>query len=142
MAPAAGRQQKSRLLLPSVETLRIRTKGESMSNRPSLVAFHGNSSDSIAEKSPVKGAGQKKLLVAGTDLQLAVAIKPYSALRHFLRISLRSHQHGWRLVDQIGARRELPVLTFPRPLGIEPSNPHASLRLNVDKRRTLEGFVY
>ena len=36
------RKQKSRLLLPSVETLRIKTKGESMSNRPSLVAFHGN----------------------------------------------------------------------------------------------------
>lgn len=62
MAPAAGRQQKSRLLLPSVETLRIRTKGESMSNRPSLVAFHGNRSDSITEKSPVKGAGQKKVV--------------------------------------------------------------------------------
>ena len=67
----------------------------------------------------------KNLLMAGTDLRLAVAIKPYPALRHFLRISLRIHQHGWRLISLIGARRELPVLTFPRPLGIEPSNPHA-----------------
>lgn len=41
-------------------------------------------------------------------------------------------QHGWGLLDQIGARQELPVLTFPRSLGIEPSNPHAC-KLLVDR---------
>ena len=34
------------------------------------------------------------MMVAGADLRLAVAIKPYSALRHVLRISLRIHHHG------------------------------------------------
>ena len=40
-----GNNEKSRLLLPSVETLRIRTKGESMSKRLQCIAFHGNGSD-------------------------------------------------------------------------------------------------
>lgn len=84
-----------------------------------LVGCDSNRSDSITEKSPVKGAGQKKLLVAGADLQLAVAIKPYSALRHFLRISLRTHQHDWGLRWHTVFRGSPPLrCPIPMRLGV------------------------